>query len=91
MKLSKLTAAAILALTIALPTGQVLSQEKDQTVDTNLNQAGENLQDAGKALGNSVDNTGEAAKQGIENTGEAAEKDLNNAGQAVERNYNQVE
>jgi hypothetical protein len=84
MNLSKLTATTVLALTIALPTGQALSQEKQQTVDRNLNQAeqnldntGENLKDAGKSFGNSVENTGEAAGQGIENAGQAVEQKAN--------------
>ncbi len=84
MNLSKLAATTVLALTIALPTGQVLSQEKQQNADINLSQAeqnidnaGENLKDAGKSLGNSVENTGEAAGQGLENAEQAIEQKAN--------------
>ena len=87
MNLTKLTTTTIVALSIAFPAGNALSQDQDQTVDRNLNQAeqnvdnaGENLKDAGGALGNSIKNTGEAAGKG-----------LDNAGNAIERNYNQAE
>ena len=50
MNLSKLVATTVLALAIALPTGQVLSQEKQQNVDTNLNQAEQNIDNAGEII-----------------------------------------
>lgn len=98
MNLTKISTTTILSILLAFPATSVLSQEKEETVNQNLNQAeqnidnvGENLKDAGKALGNSVGNTGEAAEQGLENTGEAIGEGLEDAGNAIERNYNQAE
>ncbi len=98
MNLTKLTTTTIIALSLTLPAGAAFGQEREETVDQNLNQAeqdidnvGENLKDAGKAFGNSIENTGEAAEQGLENTGEAIDEGLNDAGNVIERNYNQAE
>jgi hypothetical protein len=56
MKLTNLTAGTILALAVTLPTGQVLSQAQETTVNTrtseteqNIDQAGENLQSTDNA------------------------------------------
>jgi hypothetical protein len=54
--LTNLTASTILALAIVLPTGQVLSQEQETTVNTKANQTEQNIDQIGENL------------QGIENT-----------------------
>jgi hypothetical protein len=56
MNLNNLTVSTIIALAVALPTGQVLSQELETTVDTKANQTGQNIEQAEENL------------QGAENT-----------------------
>ena len=98
MNLTKLTTATIIAISMTISAGTAMSQEKDGTVDSNLNQAeqnvdntGENLKDAGKSLGNSVQNTGEAAGKGLDNAGDTVEKGLDNTGDAIKGTYNEAE
>ncbi len=95
MNFTKLTAATMIALSVALPAGNAFSQDKGDTVDQNLNQAeknidnvGENLKDAGGALGNSVENTGEAAGQGLDNAAGEVKQDVNQAADATEEGVN---
>ena len=90
MNLIKLTTTTVIALTFALSSGAAFAQDKGETVDKNLNQAeqnvdnlGDNLKDAGKSFGNTVGNTGEAAGQGLENAGEAVEGGVKNAAETV--------
>jgi hypothetical protein len=78
MNFTKLTTTTIIALSLALPAGAAFSQER--TVDPNLNQAQQDINNAGENL-----------KDAGRNTGAAAERGLNNAGNAIERNYNQAQ
>ncbi|MGL6340141.1 MAG: WGxxGxxG-CTERM domain-containing protein [Waterburya sp.] len=73
MNLNNLTASTILALAIALPTGQVLSQEAETIVNPNASQTEQNIDQVGEDL-QGTDNTTTTETtviddlQGIDNT-----------------------
>jgi hypothetical protein len=84
MNLTKLAASTIIALTFTMSASVALAQDKGNTVDNNLDQAGqnmdnagENLKDAGSSFGNSVENTGEAAGTEVKETANAIEQRSN--------------
>jgi hypothetical protein len=56
MKLTNLTVGTILALAVTLPTGQVLSQAQETTVNTRTSETEQNIDQAGENL-QSTDNT----------------------------------
>lgn len=94
MNLTKLIT-TILALSLTLSAGTALSQEKQETIKGNLEQAeqnidsvGKNLKDAGKAAEEGLANTAAAAEEGLANTAEAAEQGLANATEAIETKSN---
>lgn len=91
MNLTKLTASTILALAVALQTGQVLSQEQETTVNTKANQTEQNIDQLGENL-QGIDNTTTETTviddlQGIDNTTTTETTvvdDLQDAGNTVE-------
>jgi hypothetical protein len=72
MKLTNLTAGTILALAVALPTGQVLSQAPETTVNTKASQTEQNIDQAGGNLQGADNTTTETTVvddlQGADNT-----------------------